>query len=87
MTRLPSLKTKEVIKGLQALGFKKVRQRGSHAMFVHQDGRRAPLPIHLSQSFSPYFLSDVLKQLDIGEDEFLRAIGQNKKINGAVKIR
>jgi hypothetical protein len=55
-------------------------------MFLHQDGRRAPLPIHLSQSSSPYFLSDILKQLDISEDEFLQAIGQNKKINGALKI-
>jgi predicted RNA binding protein YcfA (HicA-like mRNA interferase family) len=76
MTRLPSLKTREVIKGLQRLGFEKVRQKGSHAIFHHQDCRRAPLPIHLSKSISPYFLSDILKQLDIGEDEFLRAIGQ-----------
>jgi predicted RNA binding protein YcfA (HicA-like mRNA interferase family) len=76
MTRLPSLKTREVIKGLQALGFGKVRQKGSHAIFHHQDCRRAPLPIHLSKNISPYLLSDILKQLGIGEDEFLLAIGR-----------
>ncbi len=76
MTRLPTLKTREVIKGLQALGFKKVRQKGSHAIFHHQDCRRAPIPVHFTQDISRYFLSDILKQLEIDEEDFLRAIGQ-----------
>jgi len=76
MTRLPSLKAREMVKGLQALGFKKVRQKGSHAMFHHQDCRRAPIPIHPSKTISPYFLSDILKQLEINEEEFLQAIGR-----------
>jgi len=76
MTRLPSLKAREMVKGLRALGFKKVRQKGSHAMFHHQDCRRAPIPIHPTKTISPYFLSDILKQLEIDEDEFLQAIGR-----------
>ncbi|MBN1160536.1 MAG: type II toxin-antitoxin system HicA family toxin [Dehalococcoidales bacterium] len=52
-----------MVKGLKALGFKKVRQRGSHAIFHHKDCRRAPIPIHPSQEISPYFLSDILKHL------------------------
>jgi predicted RNA binding protein YcfA (HicA-like mRNA interferase family) len=75
MTRLPSLKSREVVKGLLALGFEKVRQKGSHALFHHPDCRRAPVPIHPSDSISPYFLSDILKQLEITEDEFLLALG------------
>jgi predicted RNA binding protein YcfA (HicA-like mRNA interferase family) len=74
MTRLPSLKAREVVKGLQALGFEKVRQKGSHAIFHHDDCRRAPIPIHPTKTISPYFLSDVLKQLEISEDEFLQVI-------------
>jgi predicted RNA binding protein YcfA (HicA-like mRNA interferase family) len=76
MTRLPSLKTHEVVKGLQALGFEKVRQKGSHAIFHHQDCRRAPIPIHPTKNISRYFLSDILKQLEIDEEDFLRATGQ-----------
>jgi predicted RNA binding protein YcfA (HicA-like mRNA interferase family) len=76
MTRLPSLKTREVIKGLQALGFEKVRQKGSHAIFHHQDCRRTPLPIHPAKTISRYFLSDILKQLKIDEEDFLKTIGQ-----------
>ena len=76
MTKLPSLKTREVVKGLQALGFEKVRQKGSHALFHHHDCRRAPIPIHPAKNISRYFLSDILKQLEIDEKDFMRAIGR-----------
>ncbi len=76
MTRLPALKAREVAKGLQTLGFKKVRQKGSHAIFHHQDCRRAPVPVHPAKSISRYLLSDILKQLEINEEEFLKAIGR-----------
>ena len=76
MTRLPPLKAKEVIKGLQTLGFERIRQKGSHAIFHHEDCRRSPVPIHPPKTISPYLLSDILKQLEIEEDEFLRAVGR-----------
>jgi predicted RNA binding protein YcfA (HicA-like mRNA interferase family) len=76
MTKLPPLKAKEVTRGLLALGFEKVRQKGSHALFHHNDCRRAPIPIHPSKTLSPYLLSDILKQLKISEDEFLQAISK-----------
>jgi predicted RNA binding protein YcfA (HicA-like mRNA interferase family) len=76
MTRLPPLKAREVVRGLQALGFERVRQKGSHAIFHHPDCRRAPIPIHPAKTVSPYLLSDILKELKIDEDEFLQAIGR-----------
>ena len=76
MTRLSPLKAREMIKGLQALGFERIRQKGSHAIFHHEDCRRAPLPIHPAKTISPYLISDILKQLEIEEDEFLRAVGR-----------
>ncbi len=76
MTRLPSCKVREIIKALNTLGFEKVRQKGSHATFHHTDCRRASIPIHPSRSFDPYLLSDILKQLKIGEDVFLKTVGK-----------
>ncbi len=63
MTRLPPFKAREVIKGLQDMGFE-------------QDCRRAPIPIHPAKTISRYLLSDILKQLEIDEEEFLQAIGR-----------
>ncbi len=76
MTKLPPLKAREVVRGLQVLGFEKVRQKGGHAIFRHQDRRRAPIPIHPAKTISRYLLSDILKQLEIDEDGFLQAIGR-----------
>lgn len=76
MTKLPSLKVREVIQGLRVLGFEKVRQKGSHAMFHHNDCRRVAIPVHPAKVISPYLLSDILKQLKISEDEFLKAAGR-----------
>ena len=76
MTRLPPLKARVVVGGLQALGFEKVRQKGSHAIFHHQDGRRALIPVHPAKTISPYLLSDIMKHLKVDEDEFLQAIGR-----------
>jgi len=76
MTKLPPLKAREVAKGLHAMGFEKLRQKGSHAIFHHQDCRRAPIPIYPAKTISPYLLSDILKQLEIDEDKFLQAIGR-----------
>lgn len=74
MTKLPPLKAREVIKGLQKLGFEKVRQKGSHAILHHPDCRRTPVPIHPVKTISPYFLADTLKRLEIDEEQFLKAI-------------
>jgi predicted RNA binding protein YcfA (HicA-like mRNA interferase family) len=76
MTRLPPLRAREVVKGLQALGFEKVRQKGSHAIFHHSDCRRTGVAIHAVKSISPYLLSDILKHLDISDEEFLQAMGR-----------
>ncbi|OGN96248.1 MAG: hypothetical protein A2Z77_00625 [Chloroflexi bacterium RBG_13_51_36] len=76
MTGLPPLKVREVVKGLQTLGFEKIRQKGGHAIFHHQDCRRALIPIHPAKTVSPYLLSDILKHLEIEENEFLRAAGR-----------
>jgi len=76
MTGLPSLRVRIVVKGLAKLGFEKVRQKGSHAIFHHSDCRRATLSVHPNEELSPHFISDVLKQLMIQEEAFLKAIGR-----------
>jgi predicted RNA binding protein YcfA (HicA-like mRNA interferase family) len=78
MTGLPGLRARVVVKGLKKLGFEKVRQKGSHAILHHADCRRAAIPIHPNEELSPYFLSDILKQLAISEGAFLKAIGHKR---------
>ncbi len=37
---------KKVIKDVTKMGFKVVRQRGSHVMMKHPDGRITVIPVH-----------------------------------------
>ena len=46
MSIFPSVKAKDFIKVVEKLGFYFDRQKGSHAIYKHNDGRRVVIPIH-----------------------------------------
>ena len=47
--RIPMFKARDVMRVLNSLGFRQVRQRGSHAFFQHSDGRSTLVPKHNSE--------------------------------------
>jgi predicted RNA binding protein YcfA (HicA-like mRNA interferase family) len=72
MPGIPVLKAREVISILNALGFVKVRQRGSHKQFRHTDGRATTVPMHAGRDISPILLRQIAKDIGVPVDEFLR---------------
>jgi len=64
MTNIPVLKPNEVISILERLGFREVRQKGSHKQFRHPDGRRTTVPFHAGRDISPILLRQIAR--DIG---------------------
>jgi predicted RNA binding protein YcfA (HicA-like mRNA interferase family) len=40
------LSFRDLIRRVTSLGFKKVRQKGSHIRFAHADGRKTTIPNH-----------------------------------------
>ncbi|MGC9197185.1 MAG: type II toxin-antitoxin system HicA family toxin [Syntrophobacteraceae bacterium] len=50
MTHIPSLSFKQLISVVERLGFARVRQRGSHIRFAHDDGRKTTIPDHGNKS-------------------------------------
>ena len=46
MARLPVLKGEELIEILRKMGFRIVRQKGSHVRLKHPDGRVTTVPVH-----------------------------------------
>ncbi len=45
MADLPAFKGNKLVKFLENLGFKRVRQKGSHIRLKHEDGRVTTVPI------------------------------------------
>ena len=64
--RLPSLTAKDVIRLVEGQGFNKSGQRGSHAKFIHPDGRTTIVPVHTGETIGPGLLLKILS--DIGLD-------------------
>jgi len=74
MARLPILKPREVARVLEDMGFVEVRQRGSHKQYRHSDGRGTTVPFHGSRDISPFLLHQIIKDIAITADEFLRRL-------------
>jgi len=68
---VPVLKPREVIALLEGLGFREVRQRGSHKQFRHADGRATTVPVHAGRDISPNLLRQIAKDIGVAIDEFL----------------
>jgi predicted RNA binding protein YcfA (HicA-like mRNA interferase family) len=72
--RLPSLKARDLIRVLKKLGFEEVRQRGAHICFKHPDGRFTLVPYHSSEDISRGLLRQILREINISPDEFLKLL-------------
>jgi predicted RNA binding protein YcfA (HicA-like mRNA interferase family) len=63
-------KASELSKVAKKLGFVKVRQKGSHARWKHEDGRATTIPVHSNAEIGGWLFHEILEQLGITEAEF-----------------
>ena len=72
MTRLTPISARELQTILSHLGFRLVRQKGSHAFWQHEDGRATIVPVHKGEDIGRGLLRQVLRDADINPREFAR---------------
>lgn len=71
MAKLPLLSAREIIKIINKLDFKFIRQEGSHMFFEHSDGRTAVIPNHPGQDIGRGLLGKIIKyDLQISRKKF-----------------
>lgn len=70
MPKLSPISARELIKILQKQGFLQTRQEGSHARFVHQDGRRTTIPIHSGEKIGIGLLRKIMRDTGISRGDF-----------------
>lgn len=68
MLRLPILRPKELVRIVERQGFVQDRQSGSHAIFIHPDGRWASIPIH-NKPLGKGLLRKILRDIQIRPEE------------------
>lgn len=74
MPKLPVIKTNELIRVLEKLGFFKHHQVGSHAQYKHADGRRVTVPIHRGKDMKKKIFKGIINDLEIGVEEFIKKL-------------
>lgn len=72
MGKVPVLNSREVVTILERLGFREVRQRGSHKQFRHPDGRCTTVPFHPGRDISPILLRHIASDIGLTVEDFLR---------------
>ena len=81
MKKIPTLKCEELVKFLESLGFKKIRQKGSHIRFRHLDGRVTTVPFHRGKEIPKGLLRKIIREdLELTLEEFIELYKKNKNI-------
>jgi len=73
MSRLPSLKPREVAAILKRDGFLEVRQSGSHVVLRHPDGREVVIAMHARELKRPTLMA-IVRQAGYTPETFLRLL-------------
>ena len=63
MTFLPSISFRDLKTSVERLGFRNVRQRGSHIRYVHPDSRKTTIPDHGNKDVPKGLLYKIVKRL------------------------
>lgn len=75
MPSLFQIKAKDLVRVVTKLGFKFRDQSGSHAVYIHANGRRTTIPIHQTKTIGIGLLIKIIKKdLQISKDEFIQLL-------------
>lgn len=75
MSELPVISSLKLVKIVLKLGFKEIRQKESHKIFTHSDGRFLVIPIHSNKPIPVGLLNKIIKQdLKLTKEAFLELL-------------
>jgi predicted RNA binding protein YcfA (HicA-like mRNA interferase family) len=70
VSRLPVVSFREMERVLLRLGFKAVRQKGSHVFYRHSDGRTTTVPNHPGRDLARPLLREILREIELTPEQF-----------------
>ena len=73
---LRPIPARKVIKLLNKIGFEVVRQRGSHVILKHPDGRLTVVPVHSGEDIGRGLLSKIIRDIRMTREEFLKLLAK-----------
>ncbi len=74
MSKLQLVDARTMEKLLFLLGFKKIRQKGSHVFYRHPDGRTTTLPHHKGRLLARPLIREILREIELTPDDFIDSL-------------
>ena len=72
MAKLVPISGKKLCKIVEKLDFEKIHQVGSHARYIHPDGRKTVVPVHGDEELGKGLIVEILKQIRMSREEYDR---------------
>lgn len=69
MSKLTIISSRDMAKILETLEFKEIRQKESHKIYKHKDGRTTVIPFH-GENLGRGLIRKILKDIEITSDEY-----------------
>jgi len=70
--KLPLIAGVDMCKIVSKLGFVMVRQKGSHTVWKHEDGRTTTIPIHSGKKLPRGLIKKIMKDVELPVEDYLR---------------
>jgi len=68
------LSARKVIRALENIGFRQIRQKGSHLFMWHPDGRTTLIPIHPGEKIGKGMIRKIINDAELTRDEWFELI-------------
>jgi len=69
--KLPQLAARELIAILRRHGFEIDRQSGSHAILIHENGRRVTAPVHSGRTIGKGLLRSIMNDAGLTREDLI----------------
>ncbi len=72
--KLPVVSGVECVKALEKIGYKRVRQRGSHIRLKDINGKLSPVTVPDHKELRPGLLKKIIKDAELEVEEFVKLL-------------
>ena len=77
MLRITPIDPYKLIKLLGKVGFKPIRQRGSHVILMNEKGVRIVVPVHLGEKIKPGLVRVIITEAGLTREKYFKLLEED----------
>jgi len=74
LPKIRPLPPQRLIRILEKIGFKIIRQKGSHVIMINDKGTRIVIPVHPGKNVKPGLIRAIIKEAGLSREEFFKIL-------------